>query len=104
MAARELSRNFATRYCLFYIDSFDNDAKNLPTNAESGKEELSLSSPCSFGSIAKDANGQKYVLTGDNEWALFNSGSGSGGGSGGIPELDIATDKEVNDMLDDVFA
>ena len=31
------------------------------------------------------------------------SSSGGGGGGGDVPEEDIATDQEVEDMLDDVF-
>ena len=81
MAARELFRNFATRYCSFYIDSYD-DTKNLPTSNQSGKAEMSLSTPCSFGSVAKDSKGQKYVLTGSNKWVLYSSSSNSGSDSG----------------------
>lgn len=100
MAAKELSRNYETRYCLFYIDSYDNDIKNLPTSKESGKAELSLSTPCCYGSIAKDAKGQQYLLTGNDEWVLSKSSSGSGSE---YPVFDIATDEEINDMLNDVF-
>lgn len=86
MSARELSRNNATRYCLFYIDSYDSDGEKLPTSQESGKNELSSSSPCSYGSIAKDASGHVYILTGDDKWVLHNNSNS--GSSGSQPQIE----------------
>lgn len=104
MAARELKRNFDTRYCTFYIDS-NNDIPSLPTNNESGKGELSLSAPCSIGSVARDAAGKRYTLNGNNKWVVFTTNSGLGGSeAGGEIDVEVATDEEVADMLDDVFA
>ena len=99
MAVTELSRHHSTRYCLFYIDTFD-DIKFLPTSKESGKGELSQSSPCCAGSVAKDMTGNQYVLNGHDEWVVFKSSSPSGSGI----DIEIATNDEVNNMLDDVFS
>ena len=107
MAARELSRNHATRYAVFFIDSLSADGENLPTSKESGKADLVLSTPVAYGSIARAADGNQYILNGSDKWVVYNSSSGSGGGGsggGGIDEKDIATDEEVDDMLNDVFA
>lgn len=101
MAARELTRYADTRYCMFYIDNAD-DIVFLPTSKKSGNGELILSTPCSIGSVARDATGKKYTLDGNDEWILVSSSS-SGNGSGDTPDLNIATDDEVDNMLDDVF-
>ena len=104
MAARELKRNPETRYCVFYIDGVG-DISYLPTSIESGKGELSLSTPCSVGSIAKDVMGQSYRLNGNNKWVAFATSNNFGGSeSGDEIDVEVATDKEVADMLDDVFA
>ena len=104
MAARELTRRSATRYCVFYIDSFADDAKKLPTSKSSGTDELSLSTPCAPGSIANAKDGKKYILGGDDTWTLYQTpSSGGGGGGGGGQDYDVATDEEVNEMIDDVF-
>lgn len=104
MAARELNRNYDTRYCTFYIDN-SSDIPFLPTSEKSGKGELSLSTPCSVGSIARDASGKRYTLNEYNQWVVFSTSSSSGGsGSSGEIDVEVATDKEVDDMLDDVFA
>lgn len=111
MAARELSRNCATRYALFFIDSFSADGSKLPTSEKSGTDELYLSTPVAFGSIAKSADGKQYILTGENTWTAYSGSSAGGGGSfggggdsGGISDADIATEQEVDNMLQDVFA
>lgn len=104
MAATELSRNYATQFCLFYIDN-NSDIESLPTSKRSGKNELSLSTPCRAGSKARDVTGKQYVLNGYDEWVVFTTSSGSGVGSGSDVDFDIqiATEGEVNSMLDDVF-
>lgn len=97
MAVMELSRNYDTRYCLFYIDSPD-DIDFLPTSKKSGKYELLQFSPCCSGSIARDKAGKKYVLNGEDMWTTFTTGSGEETG------IEIATDDEVDKMLDEVFS
>ena len=99
MAARELTRNWSTNYCLFYIDVFEEDSHKLPTVEHYGSDELSVSPSCATGSIAKDKLGNSYILTGDNEWVPYRSG----GGSDGIGDLDIATSEEVDKILNEVF-
>lgn len=98
MAATELSRNHTTRYCLFYIDSYD-DVEILPTSKMSGKGDLSQSTPCRAGSVARDSKGKQYVLNGSDKWVVFTTNSTSNGES----NIGIATDSEIDDMLNDVF-
>lgn len=90
MAAYELSRNYATRHCIFAIDNED-DLKILPTSKKSGIKSISLSSPCRQGSIEKAINGKCYVLNGKDEWKYSYTGSAGGesGGSGDVPVTDI---------------
>lgn len=102
MAAMELMRNYNTRYCVFYIDTLA-DAALLPTSKTNGTGEMALSTPCRAGSIARDMTGQLYTLNGNDEWVKYQASSGAGSGSGEMPDLDIATDQEIQDMLDDVF-
>lgn len=81
MAAHELSRNCATRHCVFAIDT-ENDLKILPTSKKSGKESVSLSTPCRQGSMARSVDGKCYILNGNDEWKysfIGTSGSSSGG-------------------------
>ena len=99
MAAIELNRNHKTNYCLFYIDDFENDSKNLPTSKESGKVDMKLSKPCCFGSIAKCADGTSYILNGSDEWVVYNTTQNDQS----LTDSDIATDEEVEELLDDVF-
>lgn len=104
MAATELSRNNATGYALFYIDS-SSDIVNLPTSKEVGKEDLSTSKPCKIGSIARAMNGSSYILNGSDKWVSYSIGSGSSsGGSEPGFDLDIATEEEIDNMLNDVFS
>ena len=93
MAAYELNRNYATRYCVFAIDSED-DLKVLPTSKKSGIESMSLSTPCRQGSIARATNGKCYILDGKDKWKYSytgsaGGGSGSTGGDGDIPMADV---------------
>ena len=99
MAAHELVRNYATRYCVFYIDG-QSDIESLPTSLTGGKGDLTLSAPCSIGSMARDKDGKQYTLSGNNEWVPTPSSSGGGGG---IDDSDIATVEEVTDMLNEVL-
>lgn len=105
MAAQELRRNCNTRYCIFYIDD-KSDTQYLPTSKKSGSGDCELSTPCRAGSLARDKTGKQYVLNGSDEWVELPTSSGvGGGGTGGDPsvDLDIATDSEVDGMLEDVF-
>ena len=103
MAAMELLRNCETRYCSFYIDS-DDEIEKLPTSKRGGKGELSQTSTCRASSVARDEEGNRYVLNGDDRWVRYTTSGAGGSGQGGDFDIEIATDKEVEDMLDDVFA
>ena len=96
MAARELMRNGATRYCVFYIDT-SADLALLPNSKEYGKGELILSSSCAIGSIARDMEGKHYTLNGEDKWTPYEISSG------GQVSIQTATDDETNSMLDDVL-
>lgn len=77
MAACEIARNFTTNYAVFAIDN-GNDIDILPTQYESGTGVLSLSKPCSMGSIAKCSDGKQYCLNGEtNQWEKSSGGGGS---------------------------
>lgn len=100
MAARELTRNYNTNFCTFYIDAVG-DIVFLPTNNRSGTGDLILSKPCIFGSVARDMSGTYYTLNGSNEWVEYASSAYI------VPEgkmsIDVASDGEVDYMLDDLF-
>ena len=82
MAATEISRNAETRFCRFVIDS-EEDLSKLPTTTSFGKSELSTSSTCCQGSIAKSLeDGTIYILTGTNTWNI-SVGHGCASGSDG---------------------
>lgn len=100
MAACELKRNCETRYCEFYIDNSD-EIKFLPTRKQSGSGDLAKSTPCSVGSIAKDMTGNQYILNGNDKWVVLITANS--GGSSGFGDADIATNEEVNSMLDDTL-
>lgn len=104
MSAVELSRNDKTRYCIFYVDS-SSDTQYLPTGKKGGTGDLYASTPCRPGSIARVKDGTNYILTGDDTWIKYNGATGgSGGGSSVDPgDLSIATEDEVQSMIDDVF-
>ena len=60
-----------------------------------------------MGSTAYIITDQKwYILSGEKKWEPYSpcSGGGSSGGGGDVdPDLDIATQEEVDEMIDDVF-
>ena len=95
MAAYELNRNWATRFCEFYIDN-SSDTELLPTSKKFGSGDLATSTPCSIGSIARDMTGKQYVLNGNDEWVTFATVLS-------YDETCIATNDEVDSMLNDVF-
>lgn len=108
MAVSELARNKETRYCVFFVDG-KGDLENLPTSKQNGKGDLSLSSPCCVGSVARCADGKKYILNGSDAWTEYKgsdvggTGGGGGIGGGGVDDADIATDEDVQNMIEDVF-
>lgn len=95
----ELSRNMATQYAYFYIDSADETA-NLPTMEKSGESGKTLFNTCVAGSMASCKDGTRYVLTGENTWEVF-TGSGGGGSGGGDATIHQAiTDDEIAALFD----
>lgn len=99
MAAWELKRDHATRYCLFGIDGAG-DLDMLPTSARCGSEDLILSTTCAIGSMARASDGKSYILTGENKWIEYKrSGGGGGGGGGDDPDIEDITDDEIEDLF-----
>ena len=96
MAAWELKRDPATRYCLFGIDGAE-DLDMLPTSVRCGRKDLILSTTCAIGSMARASDGKPYILTGENQWIEYK---GSGGGGGGDdPDIEDITDEEIEDLF-----
>lgn len=95
MAAWELKRDYATRYCLFGIDD-DNDLDMLPTSIRCGSGDLILSTTCAVGSIARASDGKSYILTGENKWIEYKCS----GGGGDDPDIEDITDEEIEDLFD----
>lgn len=103
-----------SEYKLFYCD-YASDIADLPRFGIPGKEQKDdsiASKPCSYGSECICLqNSCNYVLGKDtNQWQLLNnignSGSGNSGNTGGngtIDEKDIATNEDVDNVLDSVF-
>lgn len=102
-------------YKLYRCD-YKSDIADLPRFGIHGKEQKddsAASYPCSYGSECEciEEGGLKYTLGKDtNQWKpLNNTGSSSSGNNGNtgsngiIDESDIATDGEVDSVLDSVF-
>lgn len=92
----------------YFICDYINDIKQLPrfgiNGSEQEKDTISPL-PCAYGSdclCLEDSS--KWVLSKDtNEWKkIISMGGSSGDGQGGLG-VDIATNDEVNSVLDDVF-
>lgn len=112
MAVSLIEKNYSTNYCKFSYDNWSNDKDFIPTMNTRGRGILSTILSCSQGSMAIGTDGTMKILNGDsNKWVDYNVGSSSGssggnsgnGNSGTIDEIDIATDQEVENMLDDVI-
>lgn len=98
MAAYEINRNYATRVCVFVIDS-DDDLAILPTSTQSGKESLSLSTPCRMGSMAKMTDGTKaYMLDGKDTWVRYTASTG--GGIDPEEEIEPIDDSTIESLFD----
>ena len=81
-------------YSEFVCDS-DADVASLPTTAN--KE-------CAVGSMAfVPSTGNTYVLNGSGEWIQSQYSGGGGGGGKYVPDEDVATDEDIDEMIDDVF-
>lgn len=65
-----VSVNYSTRHFVFYVDS-EEDLDSLPTQTRSGKGTLQTVGSCAMGSIAKCANGNNYILNGEDEWVIY---------------------------------
>lgn len=101
-------------YKLYRCD-YKSDIADLPRFGIYGKpqkDDSTASSPCSYGSECEciEEGGLKYTLGKDtNAWKPLNnignsSDSGSGGSSSsGGTDLNIATDDDVDNVLDSVF-
>lgn len=94
----------------YFICDYLSDIKKLPTFKTAGEpqdNDTISAGPCSYGSCClclEDSS--KWILgKATNEWKKINvSTSGGGSSGGGVPDLDIATEDEVDDVLDDVFS
>ena len=90
------------------FNNWENDKDSLPTMNTRGKGMLSTIYSCSQGSKAIGTDGTNKILNGDrNEWVDYNvssneGSSGSGSNNDGS-DLNIATDEEVDDVLNQVF-
>lgn len=82
-----LDRKYETKWAMFYIDSED-DLKLLPNNSRSGVGEYKTLGPCVPGSKAVMPDGTQYMLNGNNEWTVYTTSNGNGGGgnSGAHPD------------------
>lgn len=79
-----------------YRCDYKTDIDSLPT-------QTTRPNKCATGSVAfviEDSS--KWMLNGEGKWTKITA-SNTGGSSSGI-DLDIATDEEVDTMLDDVFS
>ena len=101
---RTSNNHTMTNYRSFICDYLE-DIKKLPRFGIEGKKQEgdTISSlPCSYGSnclCLEDSS--KWILSkATNEWKNINA---SGGSSGGITSKDIATDIEVDEVLDSIF-
>lgn len=83
-----LSINPITKFAIFFVSS-NNELDKLPTSLKCGKDNLSTIKSCSFGSLARCENGDFYILSGDDEWIVYNvsSSGGTGGTSVNIGEI-----------------
>lgn len=98
MAVGLLHKNYNTDICRFSFDTWDSDQDKLPTLDSPGKDALSVVISCRQGSMAIGTNGDKYVLTGDNNWIKYNAQGGSGT-SGDSEEIQAITDEEINSLF-----
>lgn len=91
-----------------YVCDYLSDIDKLPRYGVEGEPQGndSFHKPCAYGSacLCLEDGGSKWILGKDtNKWQKLNK-SISGGGSGGtIDESMIATNDEVDAMLDDIF-
>lgn len=106
MAVSLIEKNYSTNYCKFSYDNWENDKDSIPTMNTRGKGILSTIYSCSQGSLAIGTDGTNKILNGDsNKWIDYGVGSSgsSGGGSSSGTDLNIATNEEVDSVLDQVF-
>lgn len=106
MAVSLIEKNYSTNYCVFSYDNWENDKDYIPTMNTRGKGILSTLLSCSQGSKAIGTDGTTKILNGDsNKWIDYSVGNGgsSGNSSGSGTDLNIATNEEVDSVLDQVF-
>lgn len=76
-----LNINPITRFANFFVSN-SNELNKLPTYLKAGQDELSTIKSYAYGSLARCENGDIYILSGNNEWILYNVSSSGGGGGG----------------------
>lgn len=82
-----------------FICDYRSDIDMLPTQ-NSGKDKCPTSSKAF---VIEDSS--KWMLNSEGVWKqILNSGSGGSSGGGDIGDIGIATDGEVDSMLNDVFS
>lgn len=82
----------------FVCDTVE-DIANLPT-------QFTVGDTCPMGSKALViSDGSEWRLNSQGKWVKLPNNNGSGGSSGGgsIDNDNIATDEEIEEMLDEVF-
>lgn len=107
---QETSNNHnISNYRLYHCD-YLSDISKLPRfgiEGEKQEDDSTASYPCAYGSkcICLENGGSEWVLgKSTNEWHQMNTVGSSGGSSGNDgTDIDVATDEEVDNMLDDVF-
>lgn len=76
-----------------FVCDYLSDVANLPVIS------------CVTGSTAFVIDGGiRLMLNGEGKWVQLSSSSSSSSGGGTVDESNIATDEEVEDMLNDVFS
>lgn len=106
---QKVSSNYNMSNYRCFVCDYLSDIKKLPkfgVEGEKQNDDSVSSSPCSYGSYCLCLEDSSRWILGKatNEWQKINIESGGGGGSSGGSDLDIATEDEVDSMLDDVFS
>lgn len=92
-----------------YLADSVSDVANLPTSSSKGAQDGSDSVTvfeCSVGSVCRVAeDSSEWVLNNQDEWVKVTNSSSSSGSSSesSSSSLDMATDEEVEEALDDTF-
>ena len=102
---QKVSSNYNMSNYRCFVCDYLSDISKLPKFGVEGKkqnDDIASSLPCSYCLCLEDSS--RWILgKSTNEWQKINIESGGDGSSGGS-DLDIATEDEVDSMLDDVFS